>query len=90
MKLPTKERPRDRVLPDNEVRWLWEACGVVGWPFGPLVKAAPTTAQRRNEVASLEWPELDLKRRTWTMPRDKAKNDRAHEIQLSDAAILMY
>lgn len=26
-------------------------------------------------------------RRLWTMPREKAKNNRAHEIQLSDAAI---
>jgi integrase len=45
------------------------------------------TAQRRDEVASLEWPELDLKRRLWTMPREKAKNERAQEIHLSEAAL---
>ena len=87
MKPPTKERPRDRVLSDDELRWWWHACDVIDWPFGPLTKLLLLTAQRRDEVARLEWLELDLKRRTWTIPREKAKNDRAHEIQLSDAAI---
>jgi integrase len=87
MKAPTKERPRDRVLSDDELCWLWGACELVGAPFGPLIKLLVLTGQRRDEVASLEWSELDLKRRLWTMPREKAKNNRAHEIQLSDAAI---
>jgi len=86
MKLPTKERPRDRVLSDDELRWLWQACEAIGWPFGPLVKLLLLTAQRRDEVASLEWSEIDLEKRTWTMPREKAKNDRAQEVHLSVAA----
>jgi integrase len=57
-------------------------------PFGPLFKLALLTAQRRDEVAGVGWPELDVDgKRIWTMPRDRAKNDRAHEVQLSDAAI---
>ncbi|HEV2550807.1 MAG TPA: integrase arm-type DNA-binding domain-containing protein [Stellaceae bacterium] len=87
MKPPTKERPRDRVLSDDEIRWLWEACGVVGWPFGPLVKLLILTAQRRDEVGGIERPELDLEKQIWTMPRGKAKNDRVHEVQLSTAAM---
>lgn len=86
-KPPTRERPRDRVLNNDEVRWLWRACDEIEWPFGPLVKLVLLTAQRRDEVASLEWSELDLKKRLWTMPREKAKNDRAHEVQLSDLAL---
>jgi integrase len=86
-KPPTRERPRDRVLNNDEVRWLWHACDEIEWPFGPLVKLMLLTAQRRDEVASLEWSELDLKKRLWTMPREKAKNDRAHEVQLSDLAL---
>jgi integrase len=87
MKLPTKERARDRVLDDDELRWLWTACDESDWPFGPLVKLLLLTAQRRDEVAGMEWPELDLDKRTWIIPRQKAKNDRAHEVHLSDAAI---
>jgi integrase len=87
MKPPTKERARDRALIDDEVRWLWHACDTVGWPFGPVVKLLLLTAQRRDEVAGMEWSEIDLEKRTWTMPREKAKNNRAHEVQLSAAAI---
>jgi integrase len=85
MKLPTQEQARDRVLSDDELRWLWRACDEVGWPFGPLVKLLLLTAQRRDEVAGMEWPEIDLVKRVWTIPRHKAKNDRVHEVQLSPA-----
>jgi integrase len=87
MKLPTREQTRDRVLNDDELRWLWRACEAVGWPFGPLVRLLLLTGQRRDEVASLERVELNVDRRTWTLPREKAKNNRAHEVQLSAAAI---
>jgi integrase len=87
MKLPTRERARDRILNDDELQWLWQACEAIGWPFGELVKLLLLTAQRRDEVACMERHEFDLKKRIWTIPRDKTKNGRAHEVQLSDLAI---
>jgi integrase len=35
----------------------------------------------------VEWSEIDIDRRQWTIPREKAKNDRAHEVHLSWLAI---
>jgi integrase len=87
IKPPTKERTRDRVLTDAELRWMWIACEEIGWPFGPLTKLLALTGQRRDEVASMEWNELNFERRAWTMPGQKTKNNRGHEIQLSDAAL---
>ena len=87
MRQPSKEQPRDRALTDDELRWLWQACGVVGWPFGPLVQLLLLTGQRRDEVAGVEWSEIDLGKAIWTMPREKAKNRRAHEVQLSAPAV---
>jgi integrase len=87
MKLPTKERPRDRVLTEDELRWLWSAAAEIDWPFGPLAKLLLLTAQRRDEVAGMQWPELDLVKRTWVIPRHKMKNARAHEVHLSEAAV---
>jgi integrase len=87
MKPPTKERPRDRVLSDDELRWFWSAAEEIDWPFGPLAKLLLLTAQRRDEVAGMEWPELDLAKPAWIIPRHKAKNNRAHEVALSDAAV---
>jgi len=37
----------------------------------------------------MTWSDLDLEKRVWTIPRHKAKNDRGHEVQLSDAAIAL-
>jgi integrase len=87
MKLPTKERPRDRVLSDDELRWFWSAAEEIDWPFGPLAQLLLLTAQRRDEVAGMEWQEIDLAKPTWVLPRHKVKNNRAHEVPLSDAAV---
>jgi integrase len=81
------ERARDRALSDNEIRIFWKACSELGWPFGPLCKLLLLTAQRRNEVGTMEWSEIDFDKRLWTIPRDKAKNDRTHEVHLSATAV---
>jgi integrase len=87
MKPPTKERARDRSLSDDEIRWFWQATGKLRWPFGPLFRLLLVTAQRRDEVASIAWSELAYDRRVWTIPREKAKNDRAHDVALSQLAL---
>jgi integrase len=87
IKPPTREQERDRVLSDDELRWFWQACNSIDWPFGPLAKLLLLTAQRRDEVGGMEWSELNLEKKTWTLPRHKVKNDRAHEIHLSEAAL---
>jgi integrase len=87
MKLPTEEQARDRVLSDDELRWAWVACDEVGWPFCPLVRLLILTAQRRDEVAGMAWPEVALADKTWTIPREKMKNHIAHEVQLSNTAL---
>jgi integrase len=37
----------------------------------------------------MAWEELDFDKRVWTIPRHKTKNNYAHEVQLSEAAIEM-
>jgi integrase len=82
-----KEKGRDRVLTDDEIVAFWTACDRLGWPFGALYKLLLVTAQRRSEVAGMTWDELDLEKRVWTIPRERAKNDRAHTVHLSDLAV---
>jgi integrase len=82
-----RETARDRVLTDEEIVAFWTGCDRLGWPFGALYKLLLLTAQRRTEVAGMTWGELDLKKHLWTIPRERAKNDRAHEVHLSDLAI---
>jgi integrase len=45
------------------------------------------TAQRRDEVAHMAWPDLNLERRLWTLRRELVKADRAHDVPLSPLAM---
>jgi integrase len=87
IKPPTAERSRDRVLTDDELRHVWHAADKIGMPFGIMIKFLILTGQRRDEVARMSWSELDLDRRLWTLPATRVKNNRPHEVPLSDAAI---
>jgi integrase len=84
---PTVERSRERVLSDDEVKFAWGAFDVVGWPFGPLAKLLLLTGARRDEVASMEWREVDLAAKVWRIPSARTKNKRPHEIPLSDTVV---
>jgi integrase len=83
---PEPEAPRERVLSDDELAALWDAADVLTRPFGPYVKTLVLTGQRSHEVSDMEWPELDLVNRVWTLPARRAKNAREHTIPLSELA----
>jgi hypothetical protein len=87
MTAPSQETRRDRVLSDDEVGRAWRAFDKIGWPFGPIGKLLLLTGARRDEVASMCWGELDLARRTWTLPKERTKNKREHVVPLSVAAL---
>jgi integrase len=86
---PGKEQKRDRTLSDNEIKEIWEGCDELGSPFGPFVRALLLTAQRREEVATMKWADLDLEddEPTWTLPREATKADRAHGVPLAPAVV---
>jgi integrase len=87
MSAPSPETRRDRVLDDAEMRLIWVVCGALGWPFGDVVRLLMLTGARRDEVAGMEWAELDLDAGTWTLPAERTKNKREHVVPLSDAAL---
>jgi integrase len=85
VKPPTPERSRDRILTDAELRNVWNAAD--SGPFGALLRLLILTGQRRDEVAGMSWPEIDLEGRLWTIPAKRTKNNRPHEVPLSAAAL---
>jgi integrase len=87
IKAPARERSRDRVLTEGELAAVWRALDGLHWPFGPAIKLLLVTAQRRDEVAHMAWPDLDLDARLWTLPRALTKADRVHEVPLSELAV---
>lgn len=87
IKAPAKVVSRDRVLGDDEIKRVWKAATAMDYPFGPLVKLLLTAAQRRDEVATMRWSEIDFDAAMWTIPRDKTKSGRAQEVPLSALAL---
>lgn len=83
VKAPVKEKVRDRVLSDDEVRWLWLACEAEGLPWGAFGKVLLLTGQRRNEVAEIT--DAEIKGDAWHLASDRTKNARAHVVPLSGA-----
>jgi integrase len=77
----------DRVLSDEEIRIAWRAFDSVGWPFGPIGQLLLLTGARKNEVAGMKWSEIDLDARIWSLPQERTKNKREHELPLSAAAV---
>jgi len=85
LKAPAVEKSRDRILTDQELRAVWQAAGQMG-VYGALVRLLALTGQRRGEIAGLTWSEIDLGKRLISLPRDRVKNDRPHEVPLSPEA----
>jgi integrase len=84
---PAEEKPRERVLTDDELRAVWMAAGELGHPSAGIVRLLILTGQRRNEIAGLRWSEIDLDKRTLHLPPERTKNARAHVVPLSDQAV---
>lgn len=82
-----KREPRERILIDTELRQVWDATVEMGYPYGPVFRLLILTGQREREVADASWSEIDLTRRLWTIPADRMKGDRAHEVPLSPATV---
>ena len=51
------------------------------------VEFAILTACRSNEVRGARWSELDIHAKLWTIPGDRMKAGREHEVPLSDEAL---
>jgi integrase len=85
--MPGKKKTRDRVLNDDELARIWVAAGLMGYPFGTLVRLLLVTAQRRSEVAGMRWRDLDVSRAMWTLPANFTKNGVAHVVPLVPAVV---
>ncbi len=82
---PSRETRRDRVLTDAELRAFWKATGSMG-VYGRAFRFMLVTGQRRTEVGEARWSEIDYKTKTWTLPQERTKASRSHEVPMSDLA----
>ncbi len=78
-----KNRPRDRVLSDTELKAIWNATAD-GKTFSNIVRLLILTGQRRGEISSLQ--------KSWigeneiTLPKEITKNGREHRFPIGSMA----
>ena len=83
-----KERARERVLTDDELRAVWRCTESFEGPFGRFVQVILLTAARRNEVSGMRWDEIVGT--DWTLPaaRNKTKVELVRPLSAAAQATL--
>ncbi|MDQ0997030.1 integrase [Phyllobacterium ifriqiyense] len=78
---------RDRLLTDLELKALWEVSKGLSNPWGQFYRLLILTGQRIGEVSGMRWEEIDMEKALWTIPKERAKNNKAHIVHLSSQSI---
>jgi integrase len=85
---PGQERVRERVLSPEEIRTFWAHTETLELPLQTMWRLRLYTAQRpQEEVAQIQWGEIDLDGGWWTIPSAKAKNKLTHRVPLTEPAV---
>ena len=84
---PGRERQRDRVLTDEEIRVFWTALAREPPEIAAAFRLRLVTAQRGVEVHNMRWTDIDFDRQWWTVPGEDAKNGLPHRVPLNDLAM---
>lgn len=86
IKALSRENKRERFLSENEIKLFWHSLKA-----STLVKLALKmqliTAQRKAEILTMEWTDIDFETGWWNLPGAKTKNGRSHRAPLSSLAI---
>lgn len=83
------EKPRERVLAEEEIRTLWPLFDRLLPAVSAAWRLTLLTAQRPGEVLSMRWRDLERDSRGswWTLPAELTKTHRAHRVPLSPQAL---
>ena len=90
-----KEKPRDRVLNEAELRQFWRTLHnpdvlqkiKMSISMAQAIKLTTLTLCRRAEIIESKWSEIDLSKQEFILPGERVKNGRTHVVPLSKQAI---
>lgn len=85
--VPDKDVPsRDRVLSDAELRTVWQATAGTD-DYSKIVRLLVLLGNRRQEIGSLAWSEVDFDAGTITIPGNRTKGGNTLMLMLPDNAL---
>jgi len=82
-----ERQSRDRVLTDDDIRAFWTATGELAPTHRDVYRTLLLTGQRLNDIARASWSEVDMDKKTLTVPAERFKSDRDHVVPLTDDVI---
>lgn len=89
--LPARSRVQkvehQRALPYAEMGDFMASLRVQGGIGARALEFTILTAVRTGEARLATWEEVDLKEKVWTIPAERMKGEREHQVPLSDAAL---
>jgi integrase len=80
-----RQPSRERVLTNDELKAVWHAAVEFGYAFGTIVQLLILTGQRKTEIGSLEWTQVQ--KDAFHLPASRTKNGRAHDVPLGPLAL---
>jgi integrase len=83
---PARERARQRILSDQELRAVWRAAEASETVYGHLVRFILLTATRLREAAHMTRDEVSVDGREWVIPGSRHKSKKDFLLPLSQAA----
>lgn len=84
---PAAGKERQHKLTEAEIKAYWLASTADTNSLGSYFRVLLLTAQRRTEVASMQWQEVNLDKAEWIIPASKTKNGREHLVPLSSMVL---
>jgi integrase len=82
------ERARERVLSVPELAAIWRATSRLDY-HDRITRLLILLGARRGEVGGMAEAELDRERGLWTLPAERSKNGRPHEVPLPRQALAL-
>ena len=88
----SKQKPRERILDDDEIRAVWRVAGESG-TYGALVLLLLLTAQRLSAVLKMKWSDISPMRwpsnepPTWTVATEEREKGNIGAVELPQAAL---
>jgi integrase len=79
----TKKTPEVPVKRGKLTRVPFHVSRLMGDDYGVIVKLLMLTGQRANEIAGLRWSEVDLQRGLISLPGERTKNGKPHDIAIA-------
>lgn len=90
IKRKMKEKQKERVLSDAEIRAVWGMSKQAPVLQGAAQRVMLTCLTRRGETLRARWKDIDTTKGIWVIPGAETKNGKPHTIPLSELALVEF